>query len=594
MNILYPWAGALTIGLLLLMTLWHVLRPRARPYRVASLWLWRTVTVEQRAMRPWTPPHPWWLWLLRSMVVACIGAAAMAPSLPSTDVLPPTVLIAIDRSASMATVVDGMPRIQQAKRYAHALVDALTPESVVTIVAFDRSVEVLASQLRDRTMAHTIIDGIEPRAVAGDFAQLQRWAQLSASPRQMLYVIGDDVALFAADQSEPWRALPVGGRAANLGITGVRVRQTATDWYVEVRVDASGPAPAAPRLISASGADGQILEATQLEWMSTMPLQWQFNLASMPAILHITLEPHAADTLVLDDSFVWQADTTGQVVVDVTVDDGVFLPAALRSLPNVTLADPNAPSSDLLITDDVTILPRPLTQGVWLINPRATNSLITTTTRIETPRIEPITVRAPTANLLRDVDIMQLELLRAGVLQVPYWAQPWLQSSAGIHAVAGLVDGYPVVVSAFDIRESNLPLRSDFPILVRNIITYLTPPMRQTVWQTGEVIPLATINQPLPVVRDQPNGGEAVVTSVGDWYVLRNAWQVGAYRIDDRWYALTIGDARESAVDRPTPTFTLPAPVLPSGLSLTTWLGVFGLLGLMLERGMTWYMGRST
>jgi hypothetical protein len=118
--------------------------------------------------------------------------------------------------------------------------------------------------------------------------------------------------------------------------------------------------------------------------------------------------------------------------------------------------------------------------------------------------------------------------------------------------------------------------------------------MRQTVWQTGEVIPLATINQPLPVVHDQPNGGQAVVTSVGDWYVLRNAWQVGAYRIDDRWYALTIGDARESAVDRPTPTFTLPAPVLPSGLSLTTWLGVFGLLGLMLERGMTWYMGRST
>ena len=42
MNILYPWAGVLTVALLFVMTLWHLLRPRARPQRVASLWLWRT------------------------------------------------------------------------------------------------------------------------------------------------------------------------------------------------------------------------------------------------------------------------------------------------------------------------------------------------------------------------------------------------------------------------------------------------------------------------------------------------------------------------------------------------------------------------
>lgn len=594
MNILYPWAGVLTVALLFVMTLWHLLRPRARSHRVATLWLWRTLAVEQRAMRPWTSPQPWWLWLLRLGIVACMGAAAMAPSLPSSEPLPPTVFIAIDRSASMATVVAGMSRSAQAKRYAHALVEALPPESVVTIVAFDRSVEVLASQLRDRTMAHTIIDAVEPRAVAGDIAQLQRWAQLGASPRQVVYVISDDEALFASDQAGWWRSLPVGGTAANQGVTGVRVTRTATDWRIDVRIDASGPAPGVPRLISASDADGQLLEAAQLDWMSAAPQQWQFNLARVPDVLFITLEPITADALRFDDHFVWQADTAEHVVVDIAAADGVFVPAALRSLPNVTLAAAADTASDLLITDDVTMLPRPLTQGVWLINPLTANTLITTTTRVELPRIEPLVVRAPTANLLRDVDIMQLELLRAGVLQLPYWAQPWLQSSAGVHAVAGLVDGYPVVVTAFDIRESNLPLRSDFPILVRNIVTYLTPPMRQTVWQTGEIIPLASANQPMPVVSQQPSGSQAVVVSIGDRYVLRDAWHVGAYRIDDRWYALTIGDARESAVDRPTPTFSLPAPVLPSGLSLTTWLGVFGVLGLLLERGVTWYTRRST
>lgn len=594
MNILYPWAGALTIVLLLVMTLWHLLRPRARPQRVASLWLWRSLAIEQRAMRPWTLPQPWWLWLLRLLVVACIGAAAMAPSLPIAENLPPAVMIAVDRTASMATVVDGMPRSQQAKRYAHALVDALPPGSVVTIVAFDRSVEVLASQLSDRTMAHTIIDGIEPRAVAGDIVQLQRWAQLSASPRQVLYVIGDDVALFAPDQAGLWRALPVGGGAANQGITGVRVTRTATDWRIDVRIEASGGAPNGSRLVSASDADGQLLEAAQLDWVSATPQQWQFSLTRVPEVLHITLEPMAADALAFDDHFVWQADTADQVVVDIATADGVFLPAALRSLPNVTLADADRATGDLLITDDVNMITRPLTHGVWLMNPLTANTLITTTTRIESPRIEPLVVRSPTANLLRDVDIMQLELLRASVLEPPYWAQPWLQSGAGVHAVAGMVDGYPVVVSAFDIRESNLPLRSDFPILVRNIVTYLTPPTRQTVWRTGEVIPVATSNQPAPVLLHQPSGSRAVVVTVGDWYVLRDAWQVGAYRIENRWYALTIGDARESAVDRPTPTFSLPAPVLPSGLSLTTWLGVFGVFGLLLERWVTWYTRRST
>ena len=77
--------------------------------------------------------------------------------------------------------------------------------------------------------------------------------------------------------------------------------------------------------------------------------------------------------------------------------------------------------------------------------------------------------------LLRFVDLAEVHVARAQVMTLPDWAHIVMDSDLGPMVIAGEQDKRNVVVFAFDLHDSDLPLQTAFPLLIRNLVTYLSP-----------------------------------------------------------------------------------------------------------------------
>src|SRR5918992_316960 len=71
--------------------------------------------------------------------------------------------------------------------------------------------------------------------------------------------------------------------------------------------------------------------------------------------------------------------------------------------------------------------------------------------------------------LLRGVDLTRLHIARTQSMELPSWARPVIPGTPGPLLYAGLREGQPTVVFAFDIRQSDLPLQVAWPIMISNV-----------------------------------------------------------------------------------------------------------------------------
>jgi hypothetical protein len=76
---------------------------------------------------------------------------------------------------------------------------------------------------------------------------------------------------------------------------------------------------------------------------------------------------------------------------------------------------------------------------------------------------------------MRFVDASTLSVARASLVAVPLWARQVLGSDKGPLIIAGETGGRKVAAITFALNESDLPLQTAFPLLMRNLITYLLP-----------------------------------------------------------------------------------------------------------------------
>ncbi|MER3405212.1 MAG: hypothetical protein C4289_08655 [Chloroflexota bacterium] len=110
--------------------------------------------------------------------------------------------------------------------------------------------------------------------------------------------------------------------------------------------------------------------------------------------------------------------------------------------------------------------------GHWLIiDPPADNKIIPVEDTVSDVR----GIRVEDSPLLRAVDLTGLVVSRMKKIQPPLWAQDVITSSSGPLLSVGRTEGRNVIIVAFDLRATNLVLRSAFPILVGNMIEWLSP-----------------------------------------------------------------------------------------------------------------------
>ena len=610
MSLLVPLAlawGALA-GLVLL---FYILRPRSLRIEVPSIFLWRDLVQREQALTLWQRLRRHLLLFLQLLAILLLALVLARPERTADSLPQRHVVHVIDASASMSVAFGNTTRLEEAKAAALAQVEIVEPGDLLTVMSFGSQPAVLSYQNRELQAARAAVESITQTATVGD---TERALQLAISLADSLP--GSEVFLYT-DGSFPAPAVPetvnttvnfvrVGTPADNQGISAFAIRRHLESLQAFVQVqNYSGQSVTVPLVML---ADGQPLERREI------------TLAPYPepgSSLDLLFGDFPAGTsrvdVVLDHEDALAADDrTASILMPPPVlrallvsDSPFFLSTVFAPLPNLALDHVRpvefrpADVYDLYIFDGW--LPAGLPPGNWLIiNPPPGSPVLPVSGEMFEPPLEYV---AQGHRLLQFVDIRDLRVSRAQRMELPAWADELIGSNRGPLVFSGTIDGRRMVVFSFSIVQSNLPLRTAFPVLMGNIYQWLNPyRIQETVshFQPQDVIELGLHPHADRLVVERPDGGRISFggrqripfSATEELGVYRVVHYAGAQEVYREVFIVSLQDITETNVGAQVPALAsggaaVPPIELPVFQEMWRFLALAALLLLLCE--WVWY-----
>lgn len=503
MSLAAPWAlaaAALTIPLVA----WYVLRSRRPSVTVASTFLWRRTDRSVAAAVPWQrfrPDATFWLVLLALLV----GALALAqPFLRVPAELGDHTIVILDGSGSMLAVEDGPTRLELARRRADGLVDRLGPGQQVSVVEAGSRARVLLSASDDPSAIRDALRSIRPTHGPADLRDAFTLASALERPGQVTvtHLLTDGAVPPEAASAAPAGLLveAVGQDRPNLAVTRLQtvpLGAGTTQAFVQVRN--FGALAARSRLVLAVDGQDVVSEELQLAPRGTSDRILEVR-GGDGAVLTVRVEPAgedltgapAADALTIDDRAYAVLTAPRELDVLIAGPGNLFLEAAFAAVggTNVTTAlrvPPDLEEIDLLVVDRI-VGPEEPTVPTLYVAPDRWPTGVTAGPLTDRPAV---TFQDPDHELLDQVDLSGVGIAEATPLEAPALAT-LVSGPSGDLVVAGRLDGTPVVLLAFDLLSSNLPLETAWPVLVANTTSWLTGPPATSPTTAGSTLSLPT------------------------------------------------------------------------------------------------------
>lgn len=529
-------------------------RPPARVV-VPSLALWESLApARERAVAPWRrAPRVASLLLALAVALALISALA-DPVRPRRG--PAThVVMAIDRSASMAAHDVAPSRLAEARRQARARLGTLPSDTLVSVLAVAASAVPLASRTTDRGTLLRAIDGITQSDDMGDLLPLSELAVdlLRSRPDARLVLFSDGNLAHAEQARGELSALPrlavehvsIGLSARNVGISGFALRRYPLDpTHQEALLSLTNAgARGEPLTLRVSAAGGLLSEESLTIGPGQTIRRTLRDLPSSGARLTAELRLHdGPDTLTSDDQASAALPPRPRTRVLAVTRDNRYLTAALlldESL-YVREVDPasyqSADTFDVVVFDGV--LPTaPVTAAALYLGPRGAGAHPLALGRtIERPYFDRVDKRHPLLRglALGDVNVARATLVEPGPgdLVVAEGAQK--DGTRVPLLVEGSRGGTPFVTLAFDLRETDLPLRAAFPLLVLRALDRLAHPDGQTtaISESRRASISTTPRRDILGPHEPPPGDDSPVDASARWWPILLGLAIVLYALE--------------------------------------------------------------
>jgi hypothetical protein len=480
-----PWAFAF-LALVPLVLLLHSLRLRRREVRISAVYLWEELLRERRSTLGMSK-------LLRSLLLLLqiLGIAALTFGLADPFALLPStkeghIVLVLDASASMRSMSKGEERFTQARTLALDLVQRLHPKSEMAVIYANSRPTLKVPFTADRTLLKQALESLSATDEPGDLpkaVQLGR-SLLGRERTGEVLVLSDDADpqlsdLIAGDTQV--RTLQVTGGERNVGITKFEVRP---------RVNRPGDYEILVNVANFSRQPESFDLALSLNWKTLRRTSYTFEAGERQNLIFPYTGPAngvAEAVLELNDDL--PADNRAATVLSdrlpvwiLLVSQGnYFLESLLASHANasVNVVNSISPSSfeQQVLGNHIVILdglePPPLHFGNFLlINTSAPNLPITVKGTADAP---PVVDWNTTDPILQSVQLRDLQVRRAQVVDVGEGVKPLLYANGSPIISSFDTDRLRAIHLGFDLLESDLPLRVAFPVLMSNILEWLSP-----------------------------------------------------------------------------------------------------------------------
>jgi Ca-activated chloride channel homolog len=495
----------------------YILKLRRRTVPVPFSKLWERILRDKEATSLFSRLKRLLSLLVQLALLALLAFALGDPRAAATLIKGRNLVVLVDASASMQAT-DVLPnRLAVAKEEVKKVIRGLGGADRMLIAQMDAAVTPLGPTSSDTSELERALDAIRPTDTRADFPRALRFAtdSLRGVENAEIVVVSDGRLGDALDASGKVQLgddvkltyLPVGQNARNVGITAFSVRRYPLDKSrYEVMLEVTNTGPEQEDVELTLLGDETLVDLTKLRLKPGERLpRFYPNLSGASRTLEAKIQPllDSKDELPADNHAYALLPERRRAKVLVVTPGNTYLEAALLldeylDVEIVSPADyvakvaPSGKKHDVIVFDGATPAELPRANAIYL-DPRGPGSPVKADVEMKMPGFDRIDRKHPIVRwtALDDVNISR------GHKLVPEPGDKVVGASVGGPIlVTGARGGYKFVAMGFDVRDSDLPLRVAWPVLLLNSINFFTDEDAQYIssFRTGEVwrVPVAT------------------------------------------------------------------------------------------------------
>ena len=601
------WVGLLSVPVIILM---YLLKQKHVEVTVPSLFLWRQVLNLSQAQRPWQKLRRNLLMFLQILLAVLFVFALANPYRASVAAVDKMVLV-LDNSLSMQATDAAPSRHAQAQAEMIALVESAGTGTRFTVMTAGAAPALVVNDSDDPRLVIDRIRAITPSYTPIDLAAARALLHMLAEN-----MTGSGIFVFS-DKYLDFGDLPrqdnrVGGSVDNMAITNMAYNVDGDRVILLVQVRNFGASRAENSVaVFVDGFFHDVREITAeagetVDVFFTGIPREHFRAQNLEARL-THMGYLAADSV----AFAVVAEPSVQPVMLVTAQN-FFLESILNLLPNVALyrAAPSgldggdiAAGYTVYVFDGV--LPEILPEDGHLLifNPPVGNAFIQTADAIPVSAFVHADHALLHLGLTNDLDFA---VARSKVLTTPGWGFPVLSTPETPLIIQGERGAQRIVVIGFDLHDTDLPLRADFPLFMHNVMQFFIPgsvtggaqaqtgrPVGLNVAPNATRIRVATPRDDMVTVAPPFPAAPFADTAVPGFYTLVQETAHGTFA---ETFAVNVPTTESNLLRDAPPLDVLPMPLYGGvGLPLTrqNFMGILLLPVLILLLTEWWVFGRG-
>jgi hypothetical protein len=514
----------------------YILKLRRRTVAVPFTKLWEKILRDKEATSLFSRLKRLLSLLVQLALLALLAFALGDPRAAATLIKGRNLVVLVDASASMQATDVGASRLAVAKDEVKKVIRGLGGSDRMLVAQMDAAITPLGPMSGDTSELERALDEVKVTDARADFPRALRFAtdSLRSLENAEIVVVSDGRLGEAIDASGKVKIpddikltyIPIGATSGtrNVGITQFSVRRYPLDKSrYEVMLEVTNTGPETEDIELSLLGDQTLVDLTKLRLKPGERLpRFYPNLSGASRTLEAKIAPlaNSRDDLPSDNRAYALLPERRRAKVLVVTPGNTYLEAALLldEYLDVTVASPQdyvgkiAPSGakhDVIIFDGATPASPPRANAIYL-DPRGPGSPLKVEAELKGPGFDRIERKHPIVRwtALDDVNISR------GHKLVPELGDKVVGASdQGPILVAGQRAGFKFVAMGFDVRDSDLPLRVAWPLLLLNSINWFTDEDSQYIssFRTGDVWRVPVVTQTGQARLKTPAGNEVFV-----------------------------------------------------------------------------------
>lgn len=487
MNFLSP-ASFLLVFLLPLIVLMYLLKLRRQRQEVSSIFLWERLVRDVEANAPWQKLKRNLIMFFQILFILAMIFALAEPYIFSEGTAGSSIILIIDSSASMSATDTNPSRLEAAKVQAQTFVNEAEEGTRTTLIKAGNTTEILVSSSQDRRQVNQAIDSISPEFGGSDLiTALQLTAAITRQqPNTDIYIFSDGKTALPERLNLNGNLFyyPIGIEDFNQGISAIELVQNASGDSNTLFVQLTNYSGDSTTRQMEVFLDGQLYDVASIE-LNGYTKEEYIRDGISPDIQTIRVSLTDEDFYPLDDK-AWVVPANIKPINILLVTNGNrFLEIALDLLPNVTLQTTSLTqfeqgeyeNLDIAIFDSYVppddLIPQ---AGLLFIAPPNNSSLFSISGIVEQPILRKIDPLDP---VLEGISIGEISIFEARSITLPPWAKMSLAGDTSQGTIPlllyGKTQGRDIAVISFKLQHTDLPLQVAFPLLIANLVNFLSP-----------------------------------------------------------------------------------------------------------------------